>query len=529
MTTNASPKDMRTWIEELEAAGELIRVDKPVDPLTEMGSLLYQSREKAVFFEKLPHGWRSLGQAPASDAPCCWYRRGGRMPDVGRPQCHRLQIKGPNKSGILLYPRHSWKNYVKYQARNEPMPVAIFIGHYPLYYAAAATTAAYGLDEFEIAGGYLGEAVRLVKCETVDLEVPADAEIVLEGHIPPHYREDEGPFSEFQDYYVTGTGKNPIVEYQYMTRRHDAIFKNLQNGSEMEGCVFHKVPMSAAIYRRLKDVGGGADLHNVMALPGIFGLVVQMTARTYGDAKNVLMAALSSPYQHPKIVMAVDSDVDIFNPAELLWALSTRVNPQTDVVIIPGTHNHAMDASLPELGAPGTPLWQRFGSKMLIDATIPPPADAGARASHTEICDAVRLYVGCESPLDRWKMSRHVRPLRSRRSPSRYHKADPRRRASSEHPDGFRSNIGPKVGMKPGTGQQVDGAAKKISDIALDAKKFHEIKLFRVVIDEEIDIARRPRLAPRGRAEQVKAGHGEAADVVSVPAQQSDGFVAGHT
>jgi 2,5-furandicarboxylate decarboxylase 1 len=449
MTSNAPPRDMRTWIEELEAAGELIRVDKPVDPLTQMGSLLYQSREQALFFEKLPHGWRSLGQAPANvrhaaiafgttldklvptvaermgnniapvmvaDGPVkevkfkqgefdltelpvhvAGQRDGGPVigsglvvtkdPDTGQRNVsfHRLQIKGPNKSGILLYPRHSWKNYVKYQARNEPMPVAIFIGHYPLYYAAAATTAAYGLDEFEIAGGYLGEAVRLVKCETVDLEVPADAEIVLEGHIPPHYREDEGPFSEFQDYYVTGTGKNPVVEYQFMSRRHDAIFKNLQNGSEMEGCVFHKIPMSAAIYRRLKDVGGGADLHNVMALPGIFGLVVQMTARTYGDAKNVLMAALSSPYQHPKIAIAVDTDVDIFNPAELLWALSTRVNPQNDVVIVPGTHNHAMDASLPELGAPGTPLWQRFGSKMLIDATIPPPADADARAMFERI------------------------------------------------------------------------------------------------------------------------------------------------
>ena len=180
-------------------------------------------------------------------------------PDTGQRNVsfHRLQIKGPNKSGILLYPRHTWKNYLKYQARNEPMPVAVFIGHHPLYYAAAATTAAYGVDEFEIAGGFLGEPVRLVKCETVDLEVPADAEIVLEGYIPPHYREEEGPFSEFQDYYVTGTGKNPVVEYHHMTRRHDAIFKNLQNGSEMEGCVFHKIPMSATIFRRLKDVGGG--------------------------------------------------------------------------------------------------------------------------------------------------------------------------------------------------------------------------------------------------------------------------------
>jgi 2,5-furandicarboxylate decarboxylase 1 len=449
MTSNTRAKDMRTWIADLEAASELIRIDKPVDPLTEMGSLLYQSREKALFFENLPYGWRSLGQAPANvrhaalafgttedmlvphvadrmgrcippvrvnDAPVkevklsrdefdltkfpvhvAGRRDGGPVigsglvvskdPDSGRRNVsfHRLQIKGPNKSGILLYPRHTWKNYLKYQEKNEPMPVAIFIGHHPLYYAAAATTAAYGLDEFEIAGGYLGEPVRLVKCETVDLEVPADAEIVLEGHVPPHYREDEGPFSEFQDYYITGTGKNPIVEYQFMTRRHDAIFKNLQNGSEMEGCVFHKIPMSAAIYRRLKDVGGGPNIHNVLTLPGIFGLVVQMTPRAYGEAKNVLLAALSSEYQHPKIVMAVDADVDIFNPSELMWALSTRVNPSEDVVIIPGTHNHAMDASLPELGGPGTPLWQRLGSKMLIDATIPPPADATARASFERI------------------------------------------------------------------------------------------------------------------------------------------------
>src|SRR3954454_11297421 len=63
---NCGPKDLRTWIAELEAAGELIRVDKPVDPLTQMGALLYQSREKALFFENLPHGWRSLGQAPAN-------------------------------------------------------------------------------------------------------------------------------------------------------------------------------------------------------------------------------------------------------------------------------------------------------------------------------------------------------------------------------------------------------------------------------------------------------------------------------
>jgi 2,5-furandicarboxylate decarboxylase 1 len=442
-------RNMRTWIAELEAAGELIRIDKPVDPLTQMGALLYRSREKALFFEKLPHGWRSLGQAPAnvrhaaiafgttqdklvplvaqrmgqlvapetaSDGPVKEkkFKKGefdlrklpvhvagqldggpvigsglvvSKDPETGQRNVsfHRLQIKGPDKSGVLLYPRHTWKNYLKYQAMNKPMPVAVFIGHHPLYYAAAATTAAYGTDEFGIAGGFLGSPVRLVKCETVDLEVPADAEIVLEGHIPPHVREEEGPFSEFQDYYVTGTGKNPVIEYQHMMHRHDAIFKNLQNGSEMEGCVFHKIPMSAAIYRRLKDIGGGPLLHNVMALPGIFGLAVQMTPRYYGEAKNLLLSALSSEYHHPKVAIAVDADVDIFNHSELLWALATRVDPQKDIVVIPGTHNHAMDPSLPELGAPGTGLWQRLGSKVLIDATIPPPADPQARAAFERI------------------------------------------------------------------------------------------------------------------------------------------------
>ena len=178
MTTSSrsatSTRDLRTWISELEAASELIRVDKNVDPLTQMGALLYQCREKALFFEKLPHGWRSLGQAPANVrqaalafgvpeekliphvaamlgtriAPVmvesgpvkdvklkrgefdltqlpvhvAGQRDGGPVigsglmvtkdPDTGKRNFsfHRLQIKGPNKSGILLYPRHSWKN-----------------------------------------------------------------------------------------------------------------------------------------------------------------------------------------------------------------------------------------------------------------------------------------------------------------------------------------------------------------------------------------------------------------------------------
>ncbi|MBI2361085.1 MAG: UbiD family decarboxylase, partial [Deltaproteobacteria bacterium] len=256
-----------------------------------------------------------------------------KNPETGRRNVsfHRLQMKGPRKTGIFIYPRHAWLNYQIYERAGKPMPVAIMIGHHPMYYFAAATTTQYGVDELEIASALLDEEVELVKCETVDLEVPAWAEIVIEGEIPPKVREDEGPFSEFQDYYLTGSGKNPVVEIKAVTMRRDAIFKNVQNGTEVEGCVYHKVPMSAQILRRLRTVGGLAEVKNVLVMQGIFTVVVQMNPRYYGEAKNVLMAVLSGEYQHPKIAIAVDEDVDIFNYADVLWAVSTRVNPEEDI------------------------------------------------------------------------------------------------------------------------------------------------------------------------------------------------------
>ena len=147
-------------------------------------------------------------------------------------------------------------------------------------------------------------------------------------------REEEGPFSEFQDYYISGTGMNPVIQVDRLMMRKDAIYKEIQNGSEVEGCIYHKVPMSTALYERLQTVGGFTDLENVLMLPGIFAAVVQLKQRFKGEAKNVLMGALSSQYLHPKVVIAVDEDVDIFNPADVIWAMNTSVNPATDVFIV---------------------------------------------------------------------------------------------------------------------------------------------------------------------------------------------------
>lgn len=437
--------DMRDWIDTLDKSGELITLSKPVDPHTEMGALLYKSRDKCIYFKEVAGfpGWRALGQAPANvrhaalafgtdpenlirefasrvkrlrkprlvdggpvqevvfdgddvdltklPAHIAGVRDGGRYitsglvvvkdPDTGiqNMSFHRMQIKGPQRLGILMVPRHLYLIYQKNEAKNQPTPISVIIGHHPMYYFASAYTGPAELDELELAGALLQEDAEVIRCKN-GLLAPAHAEICFEGEILPHEREEEGPFSEFQDYYVAGTGMNPVIRVDRLMMRKDAIYKEIQNGSEVEGCVYHKVPMSAAMYERLKTVGGYTDLKNVMILPGIFAAVVQLKQRFQGEAKNVLLGALSSEYLHPKVVIAVDEDVDIFNPAEILWAVATRVNPERDVFVIEGTRVHPMDPTGIELVKPGSPLgWSRIGSKMGIDATKPPLSDPVGR------------------------------------------------------------------------------------------------------------------------------------------------------
>lgn len=444
-------RNMRTWIKELESAQELYYVDKLVNPLTQMGELLSQSKEKALFFQKLVGfpGWRTLGNAPANlrhaalafecsiqdliptvaakseerllpvqvdsgpvkdvilqgndlDLTNLPVHIGGEKdagPFIASGLCvtknpdsnkrnfsfHRLQLKGPNKTGFLALPRHTRRNMEKYKERGEPMPIAIFIGHHIMYYMAAAMSLPYGVDEFEVAGAFLGHPVELVPCETVPLEVPSDAEIVLEGYVYPDILEEEGPYSESHDYYVSGSGLKPIVEYTCLTKRTDAIYMALQNGSEMGACVFHKVPMSASLYSSLRNVGGFTDIKNVLVLPGLLGVAVQMVPKYYGEAKTVLLASLSSRHLGPKVAIAIDEDVDIFEYWQILWSISTRVNPEKDIIVIPGCRIHPMDLSGEELYPADTPLWSRVGGKVLIDATKPPLCDVDLRAKYERI------------------------------------------------------------------------------------------------------------------------------------------------
>ena len=299
-------------------------------------------------------------------------------PDTGahNVSLHRLQLQGKQQLGIMMAPtRHMHMIYQKYEAINKPMPITIAIGHHPAYYIAANWTTSFGVDELEIAGTLMGEPVEMVRCKAIDLEAPAYTELVIEGEIPPHERHPEGPFTEHTGLARQGDGMNPFIRVKAITMRKNAIYYALQGGLPIaESQVLDGLPMEVVLFNRIKDVGGYVDLKDVVApayVGGCHVVFVQLTPTVEGQVNDVLMAALSSPYIHPRIVIAVDDDVDPHDPQQVFWSLSTRCNPATDVFIVDRTKGLILDPTARLLTEPGVFPQIRLGSKMGIDATKP--------------------------------------------------------------------------------------------------------------------------------------------------------------
>ena len=132
------------------------------------------------------------------------------------------------------------------------------------------------------------------------------------------------------------------------------------------------LPMEATYFNRLRDTHGNTRIKDVFVPPWAsqFVMIVQMEAKWDGQARDVLMSALTGPNLHVKVAIAVDDDVDIYNAEDVLWAVSCRTNPADQVHIMPGSRLHPLDISIPEIGDEYTVM--RIGGKMAIDATKPP-------------------------------------------------------------------------------------------------------------------------------------------------------------
>ena len=382
--------DRRKWgiglgVEE----GEVIetfnqRVKEPIEPVmvnkTEapVKELIYQGDE--VNLGKLPAAWTSeLDPGPFIASGMAIIKD----PDTGirNMSIHRQQIMGKNRTGYLICPRQALRIYQKYQERNQPMPVAMVIGAHPAIYFSSSYTAPYGVDELTIAGALMGEPVRLVKCETIDIEVPAEAEIILEGQIPPDALTPEGPFGEGSGGYAM-EGFTQYLDVNAVTRRKQPIFYAMQCGAPMTDTqALVSTAIDMLLWDHLKNVEGGLDLIDLrcLGIAGMMAVIIKLRPRVEGQAKTALLATLSGPQLHPKLAIAVDEDIDASDIRQIFWSMTTRVHAERDVIKIPNTRTWSLD-NVSDI-VPGQSAMHRIGTKTLIDATKPAITDPDARTS----------------------------------------------------------------------------------------------------------------------------------------------------
>ena len=282
---------------------------------------------------------------------------------IGNLSIHRLQVLGRNRLGILILPRHLSHLYRAAEAAGEPLDVAIAIGLDPLLLLASQAITPLGVDERTIASALYAEPLELVRGETVALDVPAHAEIVLEGKLLPRVREVEGPFGEYPKYYGPASPK-PVVEVTAVTTRRSPIYQTIVPAS-MEHLLLGSLPREGGMLRVIR--GAVPNTIGVHLTPGgtcRYHAVVAIDKRNEGEAKNAMFAAFASS-QEVKRVVVVDKDVDIFDPIDVEWAIATRFQAGRDLVVVERALGNKLDPSSDD----------GLGDKMGLDATVPWGAD----------------------------------------------------------------------------------------------------------------------------------------------------------
>lgn len=294
---------------------------------------------------------------------------------------YRGMLVDKNKVAALLLPTQNIGHHMaKYQARNEPMPVAWVYGWDPIMEFIAGSPIPAGTCEYDVMGGYRGAPAPLVRCKTVDLWVPASAEIVLEGFVSldPSTFEMEGPFGEFSGYVSDVPTKRHVFQATALTHRNDPVFRGTLEGSlpnaSGENSHMSAIQRAGIAWNVLRaaGIGGIRDIH-VHPVNNGTTIIVQIEKSYEGQPKQIASALWgtgASQFRY-KIVVVVDEDIDPSDYEAVDWAINYRVNPgSNDIVIFPGALGSPIDPSTPledrQVSELGSGLWNR----MLIDATI---------------------------------------------------------------------------------------------------------------------------------------------------------------
>jgi 2,5-furandicarboxylate decarboxylase 1 len=287
---------------------------------------------------------------------------------------NRIQVNSKDRMAVLILPRHLHAFQQAAEEMNQPLPVAVVIGVDPLTLLASQAIAPIDCDELEIAGALHGTPLDVVSCTTNNVMVPANAEIVIEGHIPPKVREEEGPFGEYPKYY-SAKEKRQVIVVDAVTHRKDPIFHTIVP-AELEHLLLGSIPREATILSHLRrSFPGVLNVHLSLGGVGRYHLYVQIKKTHEGLPKNVISAAFSSHYD-VKHVVVVDDDVDVHDPSQVEWAIATRFQAKRGLVVIHDAQGSVLDPSttigLPVDESGAIPLrFQGMSSKLGFDATKP--------------------------------------------------------------------------------------------------------------------------------------------------------------
>ena len=295
--------------------------------------------------------------------------KGGDTRDDYNLGIYRMQVTGPNTTYMRwLKHRGGAQHHARWKEKKpEPLPAAVVIGADPGTILAAVTPVPDTLSEYQFAGLLRGKKVELVDCKTVPLKVPAQAEIILEGHVSLDDYGDEGPYGDHTGYY-NAQEPFPVFTISAITMRKEPIYLSTFTGrppdepsvlGEALNDVF--VPLFTQQFPEIVDF---------WLLPEAcsYRVAVVSIKKAYpGHAKRIMMAVWSylRQFMYTKFVIVVDDDIDARNWQDVIWAVSTNVDPARDITVIENTPIDYLDFASPESG---------LGSKMGIDATakIPP-------------------------------------------------------------------------------------------------------------------------------------------------------------
>ncbi len=266
--------------------------------------------------------------------------------DIYNIGMYRMQIKGPRTAGLGFSPNHDLGINFKWAEENsKPLEVAIAIGNEPALNFAACCPVPIGWDEFKFAGALKGGPVEVVKAETVDLFVPANSEIIIEGHIKLNHREIEGPFGEYSGHYSI-LRRYPEMEITAITHRKDPIYEGLfMSHPPNELDYFTHLLYSATIYRQAKDIIPELIAYNNASNWGLTG-IASVKQNYAGLARKLMMAVWAIPHGgFIKNLLVVDDDIDVFDFSQVFWAFSTRFQADRDIILIKESPGGQIDPS----------------------------------------------------------------------------------------------------------------------------------------------------------------------------------------